>query len=89
MSQITVQEFNCIRRLMNSKAFKEGFIDVRKKLGFHYDRYMNDADNFAYELGRQFALNYIGPLKSGRSVCVAAEMVMNDLIRSGVIARGL
>jgi len=71
---------------MNSKPFAEGFNDVRNKRSFKYDCHYMDADAYAYELGRQFALNYIGTLKQGRRVCIAAEMVMNDLLRNGVIA---
>jgi hypothetical protein len=70
---------------MNSKPFSEGFTDVRKKLGFRYDRYLTDADAWAYEQGRQFAMHYIGPLKIGRIVSVVAEGAMTDLMRSGII----
>ena len=86
MSQLTAHNFISVRRLMNSKAFVEGFTDVRKKLGFKYDRYFTDADTFAYEQGRQFALHYIGPLKMGRVVSVLAEGAMHDLIRSGIMS---
>jgi hypothetical protein len=70
---------------MNSKPFVQGFNDVRQKLPFQYDGHATNVEAFSYELGRQFALNYIGNLKQGRRVCIAAEMVMNDLMRSGII----
>jgi hypothetical protein len=83
--QFLRHHFITTNRLMNSKAFVQGFNDVRKKKTFLYDKYDTDADAWAYERGRQFALSYIGPLKIGRGVSVTAEAVMNRLLRSGLI----
>jgi hypothetical protein len=70
---------------MSTRAFNEGFKDVRNKRKFRYDLFLSEAEAWAYELGRQFALSYVGKLKFGRRVSAMAESAFNDLVRSGLI----
>lgn len=85
MEQFAKHHFITTNRMMSSKPFSEGFNDARKKLPFKYDKYKTPADEYAYAIGRQFAMSYIGPLKIGRSISVSAEAMMNKLVRSGII----
>jgi hypothetical protein len=85
MSQITIQDSNSLANLMKTEAFNQGFKDVRNKRQFRYDLFLPETEAWAYELGRQFALSYIGPLKFGRRISVMAESALNELVRSGVI----
>lgn len=85
MSQFVGINSNNIKSLMSTKAFNEGFKDVRNKRQFRYDIFLPEAEAWAYEIGRQFALSYIGPVKFGRKISVMAEAALYELIRSGVI----
>jgi hypothetical protein len=83
--QVKATEYTSIHRIMKTKAFNLGFEDVRNKTPFRYDYFDCDIEAWAYEWGRQFAMHYIGPLKSGRRICLAAEMMMNSMVRSELI----
>lgn len=85
MSQLIRHNYITLKRLMASKPFVTGFNDVRNKKPFRYDYFVHDSESWAYELGRQFAMNYIGKLKNGSHVSTMAEAAMADLMRVGII----
>lgn len=78
-------QYSSVKRQMCSKAFAQGFNDARGKKPYKYDVFNSPREINAYERGRQFAMNYIGPLKTGRKISITAESAMYNLMRSGII----
>jgi hypothetical protein len=75
-----------IKKLIWSKAFNRGFKEVREGIPLNYDAYINHEHNqWSYERGRQFALEYEGKLKYGKEVNVSALYRFADSWQSRAI----
>lgn len=82
--QLTCTKAVRITTLMASRDFVDGFNEVRKGKPFDYSR-ESKRDQWFYERGRQLALIYGGPLKSGRTVLGEAFRAYVDARNSGLI----
>lgn len=82
--QITTKSVKA-RGIMSSRAFVDGFTDVRKGKPFQYD-YSQDLDTqWAYERGRILACTFNGPLKSDRRVTYEAIMALGEALNTGIM----
>jgi hypothetical protein len=58
--------------VIRSRAFVQGFNEVKAGKPLNYDAFLDSNDQWNYERGRQFALCFNGVLKRGAKVSQAA-----------------
>jgi hypothetical protein len=73
-----------IQQVMRSAAFVRGFQEARAKKPFRDDA-VSWEHSWSYERGRQFAVIYSGPLKSGRRLVFAAVYAYHQALNSRAI----
>ena len=69
-----------ISAYMRMKGFTVGVNSVRKGKAFNPDQYEDRSSQWRYEVGRQFAYVYDGPVKLGNKIHWAAINAMNEAL---------
>ena len=69
-----------ISAYMRMKGFTVGVNSVRKGKAFNPDQYEERGAQWRYEVGRQFAYLYDGPIKVGNKISLHAVAAMNQAL---------
>ena len=70
------------RTIFAAKGFMVGFNSVRRGLPLDYDRYTTRNAQWAYEQGRQFALQFSGEIKNSNGFTWDAKNAIMKLYRN-------
>ena len=72
--------------VIRSRAFVQGFNEVKAGKPLNYDAFLDSNDQWNYERGRQFALLFNGALKKGAKVTMSAALMLGvELHRKSII----
>ena len=72
--------------VIRSRAFVQGFNEVKAGKPLNYDAFLDSNDQWNYERGRQFALLFNGALKKGAKVTMSAAVMLGvELHRKSII----
>jgi hypothetical protein len=72
--------------VIRSRAFVQGFNEVKAGKPLNYDAFLDSNDQWNYERGRQFALCFNGALKRGAKVTMSAALMLGvELHRKSII----
>jgi hypothetical protein len=84
IQQLPTQQVT-LRTLMRRKSFVHGHRSVLRGQPLDYDAYRDTNQQWSYERGRQFALLFPHPIKSGQTVRNAAVSEYGRALRERAI----
>lgn len=84
--QVQTKPTTTTTAVIRSRAFVQGFNEVKAGKPLNYDAFLDSNDQWNYERGRQFALLFNGALKKGAKVTMSAALMLGvELHRKSII----